>query len=279
MPSAPPGTAVACAGLVTAEQVGDGPYVQLGIADKLDKGLFQRYESQEYVLCHYAGPQQEQGSALPTIDIRYLFDAPTGELVLTHIEWRNTAGGQESGSCVPAPQCGDYVTAERIGNGVFERYGIAEKLQNGQFAAMCSRGVFDCLASREVGGVEVQGDELFYEIDMASREVSFWRIQWREDLSEPIPPIQISRDEAEVLVGGSLGNSHLHLISPDDSLPFSPWLGSSWDSGSIQPDKSVYYHPCWFIFSREGTGMTKVCTTVVDAVTGKIVRRHCGPES
>jgi len=279
VPGAPPGTAVACAGLVTAEQVGDGPYAQFGIAGKLDKGLFQRYESQGYVLCHYAGPDQDQGSALPAIDIRYLFDAATGELVLTHLEWKNTAGGQQSGSCVPAPRCGDYVTAERIGNGVFERYGIAEKLHGGQFEAMCSRGVFDCLTAREVGGVEVLGDELLYEIDMASREVSFWRIQWREDLLEPIPSIQVSRDEAEVLVGGSLGNSHLHLISPDDSLPFDPWLGSSWDSGYTQPDKSVYYHPCWFIFSHEGAKLTKTCTTVVDAVTGEIVRRHCGPES
>jgi len=53
VPGAPPGTAVACAGLVTAEQVGDGrtPVRDRG---KLDKGLFQRYESQGYVLCHYA---------------------------------------------------------------------------------------------------------------------------------------------------------------------------------------------------------------------------------
>jgi len=277
VPREPAGTDVACIDLVTSEQVGEGLYEQYAIAEKLNKGEFQRYESQGYILCHYAGAEKGQGSVLPTIDIGYLFDAATRELVLTHIEWKNYGGGPRSGSCVPAPKCADYVTPGRIGTGLFERYGIAEKLRNGEFTSLCSRGVFHCIATREVGGVEVLGDELLFEIDMTGRELSMLRIHWREDLSEPIPPAQISREEAEAIVGGLVqGGSHLHLISPDAFVTLGDWGGRDLGPGDIQTNKSIYRHPCWFIFSGKGAKQETTCTTVVDAVTGDVIRQGCG---
>jgi len=71
----------------------------------------------------------------------------------------------------------------------------------------------------------VLGDELLYEIDMASREVSFWRIQWREDLLEPIPSIQVSRDERKSWSEDRWQQPFASDLA-DDSLPFDPWLGS-----------------------------------------------------
>ena len=264
--------------LVTAEKVGAGLFEQFDLAARLQNGDLYGSLSNGYLLCRYAGAEKDDGSLWPAIDIRFLFDPSNGHLVLTHIEWKDNTKWSTGGSCMPAPRCSDYVTPETVGLGTFERYGLAAKLENGELVGQCSRGLFSCLAGRQVGGWDVLDDQLTYEVDMGSGELAFWRIHWREDLAEPIPAARIGRAEAEALVGGhTLANARLYLISPDLSILTDVPPGEGPQPGASQTGRSSYYHPCWFVWSHQGDGPEAVCVTVVDAVTGALAHRHCGP--
>lgn len=268
---------MACSCLVTPETVGAGLFAQFDLAARLQRGELERSLLNGYVLCQYTGIEHE-GQPWPVIDVRFLFDPWDGHLVLTHLEWKDGTKWTNGGSCSPIPRCSDYVTPEEVGLGVFEQYGLAEKLENGELVAQCSSGLFHCVAGRTVGGLDVLDDQLIYEVDMGSRELAWWRIHWREDLTEPIPAAQISRAEAEALAGGvPYTAARSYLISPDLSILTDARYGEDSPPGASRTSRSSYYHPCWFVWSRQREGSQGVCVSIVDAVTGALVHQHCGP--
>jgi len=260
---------IECARLVTPETVGAGIFAQFDLATRLQRGEIERSLLNGYVLCRYAGIEHE-GQPWPVIDVRFLFDPWDGHLVLMHLEWKDGAKWTNGGSCSPIPRCSDYVTPEAVGLGTFERYGLADKLENGEVVAQCSRGLFHCVAGRTVGGLDVLDDQLIYEVDMGSRELAWWRIHWREDLTEPLPAARIGRAVAEALAGGGPNTARLYLISPDLSIL------TDVPPGTSQIRRPSYYHPCWVVWGYEGEGSQAACVSIVDAVTGALVHHHCG---
>ena len=254
-----------CAQLITPERVGEGVYEQLGLAAKLEQDQFERSESGGYLLCDYGRPGTAERLYAFTLDIRYLFDGATGALVLTDIKGHALYDQPATGPRVETQRCPDCVTAERIGQGVFDRYGIADKLQNDEFVAMPNRGIFACLMGQKVGGLRVNGAELHFQFEWGTSNLVFWRIHWREDLAEPLPPLKISQRDAYAMIPGStIYDIEPSFISPDDSLlvRFSP-------DGPAGPD-DVYHHPCWIAWVGLG-GQDPPSLTVVDAVTGDIL--------
>jgi|GEM_PF-2312228 len=163
------------------------------------------------------------------------------------------------------PICSDYLTPEVVGPGAWEKYGIADKLRTNEIQRHLSEslGRIVCYGHREVDGAVIAGDELYYAFDIESGRLVNERIHWREDLPEQLPPLRISREEAEAMVEGEVTSSTLVVLNPDQML--------------FETDvMSSFRDPCWMVHSSEQAGDLDIPRiTVINAITGEILGRYC----
>ncbi len=392
---------VDCSQLIAPERVGPEAFAQYGLAEKLQKGEFVGGEFLGYLYCSHGQPEIEDWYFYANVDALYMFDAETGELALTNLEWENPSppaeptatpvaipttdpnavkvcmdggmplvetGGEEpkqlamwdilggncavemtsricfacgddarllvptavvpedempnlgkgetacidattaialqakaggevvevaapeacsfqlgggegmcwicgeegaapSPSAVPTegvaqdPKCAEYLTEEKIGAEEWARYGIAEKLGEDGLQRHWKEGsdVVVCYGHQAVDEASVRGTELYYMFDVESGALLKKRIGWRHDLPEHLPPLAISREEAEAMVEGEVRWSTLGFLSPD-----------ALDFGITTP---TFREPCWFVSAKEDDGLTCPWMTVINAMTGEVIGR------
>lgn len=266
----------ACPKWVTPGSVGTAAFEEYGLADKLEQGEFDRWVVGQYVACAYDAPEEQRLAGLPTMTIRYLFEAATGHLVLADVSWRQGAPSRSQGACVEQQPCSAYITPQSVGQALWDHYDLAARLENDSLVSMCSFGRLDCLTSHWVDSVEVSGDVLHFSIDMASQELDFWQARWREDLPKSIPAAALSN--AEVMSrfpGRLLYPLQLQLISPEDSPTHYAEDVSSPYASHLPVNKDSYYRPSWCAASEEGPDWNTVCYTCIDAVSGEVSKRSC----
>lgn len=176
-------------------------------------------------------------------------------------------GAASSPSATPAeevardPKCAEYVTEQKIGAEEWARYGIAQKLGEEGLQRHWREGsdVVVCYGHQAVDEASVGGTELYYMFDMESGALLRKRISWRHDLPEHLPPLAISREEAEAMVEGEVRGSELGFLSPD-----------AMDFGITTP---TFREPCWFVSAKEDDGSTCPWMTVINAMTGEVIGR------
>jgi hypothetical protein len=267
---------LACERWVTPKSVGAGAFEEYGLAEKLANGEFERWAADGYLICEVPYLDDEEQPDYPKMGILYLFDMADGHLVLTYITYgRFLPSSRSRGGTAPGA-CTDYITPETVGAYTFEHYGVAEKLASGDLIAMSSRNSFDCLVPHRVDGVDVEGDEMLFIIDLVEQELAFWRIHWREDLPESLPAVQVSAEEAVAKVPGTpLYWPKPGVFSPEDSLFTYSEYAYTPQASEAQKSKESYYRPGWAWMSEEGPDHNTVCFSHVDAVSGEITRRYC----
>ena len=159
------------------------------------------------------------------------------------------------------PTCAEYVTEQKIGAEEWARYGIAQKLGEEGLQRHWREGsdVVVCYGHQAVDEAGVGGTELYYMFDVESGALLTKRISWRHDLPEHLPPLAISREEAEAMVEGEVRGSELGFLSPD-----------AMDFGITTP---TFREPCWFVSAKEDDGSTCPWMTVINAMTGEVIGR------
>ncbi len=80
---------VNCSRLITPERVGPEAFAQYGLAEKLQKGEFVGGEFLGYLYCSHGQPDIQDVYFYADVDILYMFDAESGDLALTSLEWTN----------------------------------------------------------------------------------------------------------------------------------------------------------------------------------------------
>jgi hypothetical protein len=159
------------------------------------------------------------------------------------------------------PKCTEYVTEQKIGAEEWARYGIAAKLEEEGLQGNWKDGsdVVVCYGHQAVDEAGVGGTELYYMFDVESGALLLKRISWRHDLPEHLPPLAISREEAEAMVEGEVRGSHLAFLSPDTM--------------DVRITKPTFREPCWFVSAKEDDGLTSPWMTVINAMTGEVIGR------
>jgi hypothetical protein len=159
------------------------------------------------------------------------------------------------------PKCAEYLTEEKIGAEEWARYGIAEKLAGDGLQRHWKEGsdVVVCYGHQAVDEAGVGGTELYYMFDVESGVLLRKRIKWRHDLPEHLPPLAISREEAEAMVEGEVRGSYLAFLSPGVV-----------EFGITAP---TFREPCWFVSAKEDDGSTCPWMTVINAMTGEVIGR------
>jgi hypothetical protein len=159
------------------------------------------------------------------------------------------------------PRCAEYVTEEKVGAEEWARYGIAEKLGEDGLQRHWDEGsdVVVCYGHQAVDEASVRGTELYYMFDVESGALLKKRIGWRHDLPEHLPPLAISREEAEAMVEGEVQWSMLGFFSP-----------TAVDLGVTAP---TFREPCWFVSAKEDDGLPCPWMTVINAMTGEVIGR------
>jgi hypothetical protein len=105
-----PSAGTACSDMVTADRIGQEDFEEFGIAEKLEKGLFQREASQDHVACWY---QRMIGEAIVEGDhLYYLFDPETGELRKKQVWWRSDLTEHQSSPLISREEAEATVQAE-----------------------------------------------------------------------------------------------------------------------------------------------------------------------
>jgi len=159
------------------------------------------------------------------------------------------------------PKCAEYITEQEIGAEEWARYGIAEKLAANKLQRHWNEGsdVVVCYGHQVVDEAGVGGTELYYMFDLESGALLNKRIRWRHDLPEHLPPLAISREEAEAMVKGEERSSWLGFLSPHRV-----------DFGITAP---TFREPCWFVSAKEDDGLPSPWLTVINAMTGEVIGR------
>ena len=159
------------------------------------------------------------------------------------------------------PKCTEYVTEQEIGAEEWARYGIAEKLEEEGLQRNWKEGsdVVVCYGHQAVDEAGVGGTELYYMFDVESGALLTKRISWRHDLPEHLPPLAISREEAEAMVEGEVRGSDLAFLSPDTM--------------DVRITTPTFREPCWFVSAKEDDGLTRPWMTVINAMTGEVIGR------
>ncbi len=93
---------VDCSQLITPERVGPEAFAQYGLAAKLQEGEFVGGEFLGYLYCSHGQPQIEDSYFYADVDILYMFDAESGDLALTSLEWANPSPPEEP-TATPRP--------------------------------------------------------------------------------------------------------------------------------------------------------------------------------
>lgn len=157
------------------------------------------------------------------------------------------------------PKCAEYMTEEKIGAEEWARYGIAEKVGEDGLQRHWDEGsdVVVCYGDQTVDEAAVFGTELYYMFDVESGTLLKKRIRWRHDLPEHLPPLTISREEAEAMVEGEVRWTELVFLNPG--------------SFGHQLTKPTFREPCWMVSAEEGEGLTCSSVTVINAMTGEVI--------
>ncbi len=105
---------------------------------------------------------------------------------------------------------------------------------------------------RAVGHATVEKDFIVYCFDKDTQELIAKNTHWREDITESLPGMTITREQAEAMVRGDVQFSRLYYISPESD---------------VFPIKPTPRNPCWIVRSMDNGNLS---VTVIDAVDGKI---------
>jgi hypothetical protein len=109
---------------------------------------------------------------------------------------------------------------------------------------------------RTLGQAIVEKDFINYQFDAKSNKFLKGLKRWRKDLPDQLPPLRLTKEEAEAMVEGEVQFSNPYIISPDsDVFPFNP----------------TPKNPCWVVRSIRDEAPI---VTVIDAVTGE--KLGCG---
>jgi hypothetical protein len=127
----------------------------------------------------------------------------------------------------------------------FEEYEIGDKVV--------------CFYQRMLDGAIVEKDFISYQFDGKTGILLAKKRHWREDLPEHLPEIQVTREQAEAIIGGKIETTRLFILSPQSA---------------VYPIRPVPEHPCWVVRS---IAAGQVTLTVIDAVTGKVLGHGVPP--
>lgn len=105
--------------------------------------------------------------------------------------------------------------------------------------------------ARRIGEALVQRDFVAYHFDPKGHLLDF-RVQWREDLPETLPPI-IDRQRLAAMVDGEVHYAGLFYLAPDCE---------------VTPIDPLPKNPCWVVETLRGGRVEGV---VVDAVEGRVL--------
>jgi hypothetical protein len=106
---------------------------------------------------------------------------------------------------------------------------------------------------RKIGEAIVEKDQIVYQFDKKNRELVDVKVHWRDDVPAVLPKLKITKEEAELMVEGTVDFTQLFIISPEsDVFPIMP-----------TPE-----NPCWVVESVEND---IVIVKVIDAVEGTMV--------
>jgi len=108
---------------------------------------------------------------------------------------------------------------------------------------------------------KVEKDRIVFQFDRETQDLLDVKINWREDLPLSLPRLNITKEQAESMVEGTVDGSALYIISPESDI-FSP----------IKPTPEK---PCWAVYSIDETRGSLL--TVIDAVEGSVLGYGIGP--
>jgi len=108
---------------------------------------------------------------------------------------------------------------------------------------------------------KVEKDRIVFQFDRETQELLDVKMNWREDLPPFLPKLNIAKEQAELMIEGTVVASTLYIISPESDI-FSP----------IKPTPE---NPCWAVYSIDGT--KGFLLTVIDAVDGTVLGYGIGP--
>ena len=155
--------------------------------------------------------------------------------------------------------CNQLITPEKIGNDDFEKYGIAQKLEEDQFERKEIGRTVICWCHRMIGNATVEKDILAYYFSPDTGKLVDKQIRWRNDLPDQLPSDLITKEEAEAIVEGEVLDSRLYYISPDsDVYPLDP----------------ISENPCWIVWTLVNEFQA---IKIIDAVTGEYLGEGISP--
>jgi hypothetical protein len=127
----------------------------------------------------------------------------------------------------------------------FEKYEIGEKV------------VY--FYQRTLDGAIVEKDFISYQFGSKTGTLLAKKQHWRDDLPGHLPEIQVTREQAQAIVGGEIESARLFILSP---------------RSAVYPIRPVPENPCWVVRSNEAGQVT---LTVIDAVTGRLLGHGVPP--
>jgi hypothetical protein len=114
---------------------------------------------------------------------------------------------------------------------------------------------------RKIGQAIVEKDYLIYHFDKENQQLINVKMHWREDLPLSLPKLNITKEQAESVVQGTVDCSALYIISPESDI--------------FSPIKPVPQNLCWAVYSISQTKGSLL--TVIDAVEGKVLGYGIAP--
>ncbi len=155
--------------------------------------------------------------------------------------------------------CNQLITPDKTGNADFEKYGIAQKLEENQIEREEIGSIIVCWCYRMIGDAIVEKDILSYHFSQNTGKLVDKRIRWRDDLPDQLTSDLITKAEVKAVVEGEVLDSLLYYISPD-SLYF-----------QLDP---VPENPCWIVWTQVNEFQA---IKIIDAVTGEYLGEGIPP--
>ena len=107
---------------------------------------------------------------------------------------------------------------------------------------------------RKIGEAKVEKDYILYHFDSENHQLVDARMHWRDDLPSALPALNVTKEQAESMVEGTVEFSQLHILSPEST------------TFHIKPTPE---NPCWVVHSRDDA--KGLLLTVIDAVEAVIL--------
>ena len=95
--------------------------------------------------------------------------------------------------------CANLITPDRIGHEEFERYGIAERLQNNEFTAGEFLGYIVCSHGQPRHDGDLFFADMYYMFDGESGELAVTYLEWEGDLRESTPTSEPTQQSVEAV--------------------------------------------------------------------------------